>query len=71
LVPRRWLHRIADDYYPRRYGVVRLALSHHRRRDQVKWLVVYPLMLASIVVDLLAKPEVFITGPVWAVAICW
>src|SRR5262249_32049691 len=62
-------YRVADGYYLRRYGVVRLALGQHRRRDQIKWLAIYPLMLASLVVDLLAKPAVFITGPVWALAV--
>ena len=64
-----WLYRAADGYYTRRYGVVRLMIGQHRRRDRIKWLAVYPLMLASLVVDLLAKPAVFVTGPVWAVAI--
>src|SRR5213080_3588542 len=45
-----WLYRLADAYYVRRYGVVRLALGQHRRRDQVKWLAVYPAMVAAIVV---------------------
>jgi hypothetical protein len=64
-----WLYGIADRYYARRYGTVRLALGQHRRRDQFKWLAVYPAMLAAIVVDMLARPPVFITGPVWALAI--
>ncbi|HEU4426190.1 MAG TPA: hypothetical protein VFR67_26935 [Pilimelia sp.] len=63
------LYRSADRYYVRRYGVVRLALSQHRHRDRIKWLAVYPAMLAAIVVDMLAKPAVFLTGLVWAVAI--
>jgi hypothetical protein len=64
-----WLYRIADRYYVRRYGVVRLALGQHRFRDQIKWLAVYPAMAASIVVDMLAKPPVFVTGAVWAAAV--
>jgi len=64
-----WLHLIADGYYTHRYGMVRLAPGQHRRRDRIKWSAVYPLMIASIVVDLLVKPGVFVTGPVWALAI--
>ncbi|HEY3033799.1 MAG TPA: hypothetical protein VGJ54_03975 [Streptosporangiaceae bacterium] len=63
------LYRIADGYYGRRYGEVTLRPGQHRHRGRVKWLAVYPAMLASIVVDMLVMPPVFVTGPVWAGAI--
>jgi hypothetical protein len=64
-----WAYKRADAYYIRRYGVVRLKLGQHRRRERIKWFAVYPAMLASLIVDIVVRPPVFVTGPVWAAAI--
>jgi hypothetical protein len=63
------LYRLADLYYSRRFGVVVGLAGQHRRRNLVKWFVVYPAMTASIFVDLLAAPKFFLSGVVWAAAL--
>jgi hypothetical protein len=64
-----YLYRLADRYYATRFGVVVGLAGQHRRRERVKWFVVYPAMTLSILVDLLAAPRVFISGLVWAAAL--
>ena len=32
----------------------------------VKWFLVYPLMISSLVIDMVFKPAFFVTGPIWA-----
>jgi hypothetical protein len=61
-----YLYRLADRYYARRFGVVVGLSGQYRRRNLIKWLVVYPAMTASILIDLLVAPKVFISGLVWA-----
>jgi hypothetical protein len=63
------LYRLADRYYAQRFGVVVARPGQHRRRDLIKWFVVYPLMSASVLVDLLAAPRIFLSGMVWAAAL--
>jgi len=57
------------DFYDRRFGHVTAAPGAHARRDRIKWLIVYPLMFATLMFDLLAAPAFFVSGPVWAAAI--
>jgi hypothetical protein len=64
-----YLYRLADRYYARRFGVVVGLAGQHRRRELVKWFVAYPAMAASVFVDLLAAPKVFLSGVVWALAL--
>jgi len=64
-----FLYRVADRYYARRFGVVVGLAGQHRRRDRIKWFVVYPMMAASIFVDMLAAPRIFLSGLVWAAAL--
>jgi hypothetical protein len=64
-----YLYRLADRYYARRFGVVIGLPGLHRRRDLIKWFVAYPLMSASVFVDLLAAPRIFFSGMVWAAAL--
>ena len=56
-------------YYRRTFGRVRDDPDAHRRRDTMKWFLVYPLMIASLIIDIIFKPLFFITGPVWAAGI--
>ena len=55
-----YLYRLADQYYAHRFGIVVGLTGQYRRRDLIKWLVVYPAMTASIFVDLLVAPKVFL-----------
>lgn len=53
-------------YYRRNFGRVVDDAEAHQRRELSKWFVVYPLMFASLVIDMAFKPAFFVTGPVWA-----
>lgn len=53
-------------YYVRSFGNVRGIPGMHARRETLKWLVFYPLMGLSLVIDGLFKPIVFVSGFVWA-----
>ena len=64
-----YLYHAADRYYARRFGVVVGRTGQHRRRARIKWLIVYPAMTASIFIDILVAPKVFISGAVWAAAL--
>jgi hypothetical protein len=52
-------------YYRRSFGDVRDDPDAHQRREMMKWLLVYPLMILSLVIDMKFKPAFFVTGPVW------
>lgn len=52
-------------YYRRSFGDVRDDPDAHQRREMMKWLLVYPLMILSLVIDIKFKPAFFVTGPVW------
>src|SRR5687768_13544196 len=56
-------------YYKRTFGQVRDDPETHQRREWSKWFVVYPLLFASLVVDMAFKPAFFVSGPVRAVGI--
>jgi heme/copper-type cytochrome/quinol oxidase subunit 2 len=51
-------------YYRRSFGDVRDDPDAHQRREMMKWLLVYPLMILSLVIDMKFKPAFFVTGPV-------
>jgi hypothetical protein len=52
-------------YYRRSFGDVRDDPDAHQRREMMKWLLVYPLMILSLVIAMKFKPAFFVTGPVW------
>jgi hypothetical protein len=52
-------------YCRRSFGDVRDDPDAHQRREMMKWLLVYPLMILSLVIDMKFKPAFFVTGPVW------
>jgi hypothetical protein len=60
-----WIGR----YYDRNFGKVRGIPGRHARRDAIKWWAVYPAMGASLAVDGLLKPPIFISGLVWGTAV--
>ena len=55
-------------YYDRSFGVVRGIRNRHERRDAIKWWVAYPAMAASVAVDGLVQPPLFVSGLVWGAA---
>ena len=56
-------------YYWRTFGQVRDDAEAHRHCEATKWFLVYPLMISSLVVDMVFKPALLVTGPVWAAGI--
>jgi hypothetical protein len=60
-----WIGR----YYDRNFGKVQGIPGRHARRDAIKWWIAYPAMGASLAVDGLLKPSVFISGLVWGAAV--
>jgi len=56
-------------YYDRNFGKVRGIPGRHARRDAVKWWIAYPAMGASLFVDGLLKPRIFVSGLVWGAAV--
>lgn len=63
------LSALAGRYYARAYGRVRALPDLAARRERLKWNVVYPLMLLSLIVDAMWKGPVLLSGPIWAAAI--
>lgn len=57
--------------YRAEFGSVRPIPGAHAVRSRVKWLLVYPAMLASLLIDSLYAPAlpVFLSGFVWAVGL--
>jgi hypothetical protein len=65
-----WLSTsVLGRYYARHFGRVRMDLSRHKTRTSVKWLVAYPVVLASMVVDAAWKPPVLVSAIAFALAI--
>lgn len=59
----------AGAYYRRVYGSASPYPGQHAQRDRWKWLVVYPLMIAATLIDIFARPTLFVSGLVWAAAV--
>lgn len=45
-------------YYDRTFGVVQSLSGSHRRRDSVKWLAAYPLLLTVPIIEIWVRPAV-------------
>lgn len=56
-------------YYERTFGRVQGAPGIHRRRNLVKWWVVYPAVGVSLILDWMLQGPLFFSGIVWAVAV--
>lgn len=56
-------------YYRQAFGHVSLRPRQHARRNVVKWLVFYPAMTISLLVDGLTRIPFFLSGLVWGTAI--
>jgi hypothetical protein len=62
-----WVSGRIGAYYSRTYG--RVHGIHNERRERWKWSFIYPLMIASLLVDGLLRPPFLVSGPVWGAAI--
>src|SRR5262245_9237469 len=60
-----WVSILIGRYYRRSFGDVRATQGAHATRSVLKWLLVYPVLSTSLVVDVLLKPSVLVSGPVW------
>jgi hypothetical protein len=60
-------------YYKRVFGSVKAIPRQHARRNAIKWLVFYPAMLASLLIDGLTEIPFLVSGIVWggAIAAYW
>jgi hypothetical protein len=56
-------------YYRRNFGRVRADPDLHARRESIKWMVVYPAMMASTIFDLKLSLPIVISGFVWAISL--
>lgn len=56
-------------YYQRVFGQVQVIPGHRARRDAIKWLVFYPAMFASLLIDALTRIPFLISGIIWGAAI--
>jgi hypothetical protein len=56
-------------YYQRVFGHVADIPRLHTRRNAIKWLVFYPAMIASLLIDALTQIPFLISGPIWGAAI--
>lgn len=65
-----WLSTsVLGRYYRRTFGQVRADPEQHTRRTSIKWFVVYPAMLASMVIDMKLTLPIVLSGIVWGAAI--
>ena len=56
-------------YYHHRFGIVQGIPGMHARRERLKWRVVYPAMMVSLVADLWLAPPILLSGFVWGAGI--
>lgn len=56
-------------YYRRVFGQVRSIPGLHARRNAIKWLVFYPAMLASLLIDTFIRFPFLASGIIWGAAI--
>ena len=62
-----WLSTtVAGAYYERTFGSVRGIPGLHAKRDTVKWLVVYPILFGSVILDAKLRLPVFASAIVFA-----
>jgi hypothetical protein len=65
-----WLaYRRIDAWYARSFGRVSRIPGQFRRRELVKWLLVYPALGASLAADAIMEPPLLVSGVVWAAAV--
>lgn len=65
-----WLSTsVLGRYYRRTFGQVHPDPELHTRRTSIKWLVVYPAMLVSMVIDMKLALPILLSGLVWGAAI--
>ena len=70
LVVALWISTtVLGGYYRRHFGRVRMDPELHARRESIKWMIVYPAMLVSMIVDMKLALPMLITGVVWGASI--
>jgi hypothetical protein len=65
-----WLSTsVLGRYYRRTFGDVRADSAQHARRTSIKWLVIYPAMMISMIADMKLTLPLLISGIVWGASI--
>ena len=65
-----WLSvSVLGRYYAQAYGRVQGIAGQHARRTRIKWLIVYPIMTAALVLDWRLNLPVFLSGAAFAAGI--
>jgi hypothetical protein len=65
-----WLSTsVLGRYYRRTFGQVRADPEQHRRRTSIKWFVVYPAIVVSMIVDMKLTVPIVLSGIAWAAGI--
>ena len=65
-----WLSTsVLGGYYDRTFGKVQADPSQHVRRTSMKWFVIYPAMLMSLVIDMKMALPILLSGVVWGLSI--
>src|ERR1044071_1185460 len=58
-----WLSTsVLGGYYRRTFGDVQDDPGQHTRRSRIKWLVVYPAVMISMIVDMKLAPPIIVSG---------
>ena len=60
---------VIGQWYGRAYGRVRALPGMHARRSRIKWFVIYPLVLATLIIDVHFKLTVATSALAFAVAV--
>lgn len=70
LIAALWISgSVLGRYYRRRFGHASADERQHTRRTSIKWLVVYPAMVASMVIDMKVSLPLLVSGIVWGASI--
>ena len=70
LVAALWISfSVIGPYYDRTFGRVKMDLERHGLRTTVKWLIVYPALIAAVVVDMRLHPPIILSAIAFGLAI--
>jgi hypothetical protein len=70
LVAALWLSTgVLGRYYARNFGRVQIDFARHTKRTTIKWIVVYPAILAAMVVDAIWRPPVLVSAIAFGLAL--
>jgi len=57
--------KLIGNYYDRTFGTVRGLPGLHQRREAIKWMLVYPAMFVSMIVDYWLRLPISLSSIVW------